>query len=162
QHSTYDDYWKHRGIDHREREVTVPVLNIGGWYDIFSKTTVDLINQVRASSRDRLARRNQFVVMGPWAHGVGTRQVGQLDFGKDASMNLGDLQFQGLDYGRQGPTAGAETVAQWPAIRLFVMGENRWRDEHEWPLKRTRLTSYYAHSGGRANTRAGDGTLNTT
>ncbi len=33
------------------------------------------------------------------------------------------------------------------------MGENRWRDEREWPLARTRYTPYYFHSGGRANTR---------
>src|SRR5204863_10190171 len=44
-------------------------------------------------------------------------------------------------------------------IRIFVMGENRWRDEHEWPLKRTRFTKYYLHSGGRANSLLGDGTL---
>src|SRR5262249_23046532 len=43
EHHTYDDYWKHRGIGQRHGEVTVPVLNIGGWYDIFSKTTVDLV-----------------------------------------------------------------------------------------------------------------------
>jgi putative CocE/NonD family hydrolase len=39
------------------------------------------------------------------------------------------------------------------------MGENRWRDEHEWPLARTRYTPYYLRSGGRADTAAGDGTL---
>jgi uncharacterized protein len=40
-----------------------------------------------------------------------------------------------------------------------VMGGNRWRDEYEWPLARTRYTPYYFHSGGRANTADGDGTL---
>ena len=39
------------------------------------------------------------------------------------------------------------------------MGENRWRDENEWPLRRTRSTSYYLHSAGHANTAAGDGLL---
>ena len=34
---------------------------------------------MRESSRDRLARRNQLVIMGPWAHGVGVRKVGELD-----------------------------------------------------------------------------------
>jgi putative CocE/NonD family hydrolase len=46
-----------------------------------------------------------------------------------------------------------------PPVRIFVMGENVWRDENEWPLARTRWTKYYLHSGGRANTLAGDGTL---
>ena len=39
------------------------------------------------------------------------------------------------------------------------MGANRWRDEHEWPLARTRLTPMYLVSKGRANTLSGDGAL---
>jgi putative CocE/NonD family hydrolase len=46
-------------------------------------------------------------------------------------------------------------------IRLFVMGANRWRDEWEWPLARTQFTPYYLHSGGRANSLFGDGSLST-
>jgi putative CocE/NonD family hydrolase len=46
-------------------------------------------------------------------------------------------------------------------IRIFVMGENVWRDEHEWPLKRTAWTKFFLHSSGQANTAAGDGRLST-
>ena len=155
-HHTYDDYWKQRGIGQRHNEVTVPVLNIGGWYDIFSKTTVDLVNRVRATSRDKLARRNQFVVMGPWAHGVGVRKVGELDFGEDAKLNLGELQFQWFEYWLRGRDTGVEN---WPALKIFVMGENRWRGEHEWPLARTKFTSYFLHGAGQANAAKGDGKL---
>ena len=56
--------------------MTVPILNIGGWYDIFSKTTVELPAKVRASSNDCEVRRNQFVVMGPWTHGAGRARWG--------------------------------------------------------------------------------------
>ena len=158
EHHTYDDYWKQRGIDGRHRDITVPILNVGGWYDIFSKTTVDLVNRVRAVSRDLKARRNQFVIMGPWAHGVGVRQVGEIDFGEEAKLNLGELQFQWFEYWLKGRATGVEN---WPALKIFVMGENRWRAEHEWPLQRTKFTSYYLHSAGRANTAAGDGALDT-
>jgi len=44
-------------------------------------------------------------------------------------------------------------------VKIFVMGENRWRDEREWPLARTRYTPYFLHSGGRANSDRGDGVL---
>ena len=44
-------------------------------------------------------------------------------------------------------------------MRLFVMGENRWRDESEWPLKRTNYTKVFLHSRGRANSLSGDGSL---
>jgi putative CocE/NonD family hydrolase len=39
------------------------------------------------------------------------------------------------------------------------MGENRWRDEQDWPLPRARATKYFLHSAGRANTLDGDGRL---
>lgn len=157
-HSSHDDYWQQRGINHSYTNVTAPILNIGGWYDIFSKTTLDLVSRVRASSRDREARRNQFVIMGPWAHGVGARKVGEVDFGADAPLKLDDLQFQWFEYWLKGRETG---VQDWPACYLFVMGENRWRGEHEWPLKRTRYTPYYLHSAGRARALKGDGALST-
>ena len=37
-------------------------------------------------------------------------------------------------------------------IRIFVMGLNRWRDEYEWPLARTRYVSYFLHDGGVLDT----------
>jgi uncharacterized protein len=46
-----------------------------------------------------------------------------------------------------------------PPVRLFVMGGDGWRDEHEWPLARTEFTPYYLSSGGSANSRFGDGRL---
>ncbi len=157
-HSEYDDYWRARSIELRYADVTVPALNIGGWYDIFSKATIELTDRVRASSRDRHVRRSQLVIMGPWAHGVGVRKVGELDFGQDAVLNLSSLQFRWFEYWLRDQNTGVE---DWPAYLLFIMGENRWRAEHEWPLKRTQYTPYYLHSGGKANTAAGDGTLST-
>ncbi len=158
QHSTYDDYWKRRSIENRHSEVTVPILNIGGWYDIFSKITLEMSGKVRASSRDRAVRRNQFVIIGPWAHGVGVRKVGDLDFGAEAALNIGERQFKWFQYWlKEGETG----VQDWPAYYLFVMGENRWHAENEWPLKRTELVSYYLHSSGKANSSKGDGSLGT-
>jgi hypothetical protein len=155
-HPTYDDYWKIRGIDYGYREVTVPTLNIGGWYDIFSKATLDLTAGVRAKSRNASARTNQYVIIGPWAHGVGGRRTGRLDFGPQAELKVFSRQADWFDYWLKGKDT---KIREWPPYYLFVMGENQWRGENEWPLKRTRYTPYYLHSGGRANTLRGDGSL---
>ncbi len=155
-HPTYDDYWRARSIDDRFSQITVPVLNIGGWYDIFSKPVLDDVERVRHRSTNRLARRNVLVVVGPWGHGAGGRKLGEMDFGPDARLDLGQLQFQWFEYWLKEKETGVEN---WPAIRLFVMGENLWRNEHEWPLARTRYTRWYLHSGGQANRRTGDGRL---
>ncbi|HZI50085.1 MAG TPA: CocE/NonD family hydrolase, partial [Pyrinomonadaceae bacterium] len=44
-------------------------------------------------------------------------------------------------------------------VQLFIMGDNVWRDEQEFPLARTRYTKYYLHSSKGANSVAGDGVL---
>ena len=46
-------------------------------------------------------------------------------------------------------------------VRIFVMGENVWRYEDEWPLARAEETKYYLHSRGQANSLNGDGALST-
>ena len=50
-------------------------------------------------------------------------------------------------------------MADEKPVRIFVMGENRWRMEDSWPLERAVTTNFYLHSGGRANTLNGDGSL---
>jgi uncharacterized protein len=155
-HPTYDTYWKQRGIDYRYAEITVPTLNVGGWYDIFSKATLDLITGVRTKSQSPEARTNAFVIIGPWGHGAGGRKLGELDFGEAAELKVYSRQFDWYEHWLKGRDL---KIHDWPPYYLFVMGENKWRGEHEWPLKRTQFTPYYLHSGGRANTLQGDGSL---
>lgn len=156
-HSTYDEYWKQRGIDDQFSEVTVPVLNIGGWYDIFSKATIEQISQVRDCSDNVAMRRNQCLIMGPWVHGISKDgKVGEMDFGKDSYIEVSDKEFDWFEYWLKGKNTG---VQHWPPYTIFVMGENEWRGENEWPLARTQYTSIYLNSNGKANTLNGDGTL---
>jgi len=44
-------------------------------------------------------------------------------------------------------------------VKIFVMGKNVWREEDDWPLARARSTRYFLHSGGKANSLKGDGSL---
>lgn len=46
------------------------------------------------------------------------------------------------DYWLKGIDTG---IMNEPPIKLFVMGENKWRFEKEWPLARTEWTKYYLH-----------------
>lgn len=156
-HPHYEDYWATRGVRGRWQDITVPICAVGGWYDIFAKSVFDHINAVRAMSRSQQARKHQHLIMGPWAHGISSDgKVGDLNFGKQSLIELRDLQTKWFDYWMKGEQPGAD---QWPAFRIFVMGRNQWRDEQEWPLKRTQYTPYYFHSQGAANTAEGDGTL---
>lgn len=50
------------------------------------------------------------------------------------------------DYWLKGIDTG---IMEEPPIKLFVMGANKWRDEHEWPLARTEWTKFYLQSRER-------------
>jgi len=158
-HPHFDEYWAARGVRNQWQDITVPSCSVGGWYDIFSRSVFEHINAVRKMSRSQDARKHQHLVMGPWAHGISSDgKVGDLNFGAESLINLRRLQTKWFDYWLKGDKTGADT---WPAFRIFVMGSNKWRDEQQWPLERTKYTLYYFHSEGAANTADGDGKLTT-
>src|SRR5262249_21951221 len=51
-----------------------------------------------------------------------------------------------------GTPAGTSTGPGGGGVRLFVMGDNVWRDEPAWPLERAVPTRYFLHSDGRLAT----------
>ncbi|MFH1742180.1 MAG: CocE/NonD family hydrolase [bacterium] len=163
-HLYYDEYWKKRTIADRLDEITTPICVVGGWYDIFAKSALEHVGRVRTTSASKKARQHQHVVIGPWIHGGDEKgKVGDLDFGKKDEVRMWrvywDLETRWFDYWLKGKETGVEDL---PPYRIFVMGRNEWRDEQEWPLKRTRYTAFYIHSNGSANTLDGDGTLSKT
>jgi len=129
--------------------IDVPAYNIGGWYDIFIQGTLQNFADLRAGQGKGNANRNR-VLIGPWAHANLTNTVGDVDFGFIANAGFINLQsdITGLtqrwfDYWLKGIDNG---VLNEPPVKIFVMGENAWRDEHEWPLARTQYTPFYLHS----------------
>jgi putative CocE/NonD family hydrolase len=135
EHSTDDDYWRGLSINRRYEQVTVPALNVGGWYDVFLGGTLE--NFRGAGSR---------LIVGPWVHGNAwntwpTESFPAFD-GKDAV----DLDAEQLAFFAD-PDAG-------PRVRIFVMGTNVWRDEENWPLARAVDTPWFLHAGGSLSTDA--------
>ena len=97
-------------------------------------------------------------MQGPWwIKDLGEQgEFGDVTMGPDASIDLLGEHLRWYDRRLRNVDNG---IDEEPPIRLFVMGANRWRSEHEWPLARTRFTDFYLHSGGSANTLDGDGRL---
>ena len=149
----------------KHEQVTAPTLNVGGWYDIFLKDTIENFKIMREQGSTPEARQSKLLI-GPWIHGGVSNPIGELNFGFGASAALIDLkidfvslQVRWFDQFLKGVDTGMLNEAP---IKLFVMGANVWRDEQEWPLARAVDTRYYLHSNGHANTSQGDGVLNTS
>jgi len=158
-HPTLDDYWKEQSYQDKLLDATVPILHVSGWYDdVLVGTTENYVNlTTRAAAAE--AREKQWLLIGPWGHRVNTsRRLGDVDFGPEALIDFDAVQLRWFDRWLKGEDNGVESD---PRVRVFVMGENRWRSESEWPIGRTRYVEYFLHSGGRANSLFGDGRLDT-
>ncbi len=158
-HPTLDDYWKEQSYQEQLLDATVPILHVSGWYDdVLVGTTENYVNLTTRGATDD-ARQKQWLLIGPWGHRVNTtRRLGDVDFGPEALIDFDASQLRWFDRWLKGDDNGVESD---PRVRIFVMGENQWRDENEWPIGRTRYVEYFLHSGGRANSLFGDGRLDT-
>jgi uncharacterized protein len=158
-HATRDAYWDENSFEQSQDQVGVPALSISGWYDIFLKGLLADHNEIVKRGKTAAARDGKRMMIGPWVHSIGLNPVGDIDFGPEASVDLSRVQLRWYDHWLKDMSNG---VATEPPIKLFVMGENYWRYEREWPLARTVYTKYYLQSGGRANSLNGDGALSTS
>jgi putative CocE/NonD family hydrolase len=159
-HPTYDDYWANLDVSVRHDSLNVAALNIGGWYDIFLKGTIDNFTGMRANAPAAVRNRQQ-LLLAAWNHSGISRgnPIGAHDFGVRATGAMIDsdgIQLRWFDRWLRDIDNGVDGE---PPVRLFVMGTNAWRREQEWPLARTDWQEWFLHSGGRANSLHGDGVL---
>lgn len=159
-HPTLDDYWRRQAYQEKLLATKVPILHVSGWYDDVLVGTLENFVNLTTRATDLAERERQWMLIGPWPHAVNsTSRLAGIDFGPDAVIDFDGVQRRFFDRWLKGIENGQERD---PRVRLFVMGANEWRDEREWPLARARQVSWYLHSGGRANSLVGDGTLSTT
>jgi len=159
-HSVDGPFWDRTDVLSRAAEIDTPTLHVGSWYDSFQPDGQRMFRAMRDGAPSAAARRGQKLIMGPWGHipysHPTTQGAGEAEFGPEALIDLHAIQLRYFDHLLKGVDTG---LLDEPPVRIFVMGENVWRDEQEWPLARTRYTPLYLHSGGAANSVRGDGTL---
>ncbi len=158
-HPSYDDYWRATAPREAYGQITVPALNVGGWYDLFLHGTLANYAGMKARGGSDAARRHQRLVIGPWAHGPMDGWFPERGYGLLAGIEVAGLtrlQLRWFDWLLRGTDTG---LAGGKPVRLFVMGANVWRDEDDWPLPGTEYVDYFLHSRGLANTAGGDGSL---
>ena len=115
-------------LDHRDQvaDVTVPVSSIGGWYDIFLPG--QLLDYQILQSAGRPAR----LTVGPWTHaspgGFRTSMQETIGFGLACAR-------------------GEEPAPRAP-VRLYVMGEEAWRDFDSWPPPGYAASRFHLRPGG--------------
>ncbi len=152
EHSVPDAWTDQLLFRDRHQNVTVPSLTIAGWHDLLLAADLEHFQGMKANAGSELARTQSRLVIGPWAHGMFLHVVGQVDFGfrsngmfLDLKEDLTKLQLRWFSRWLKDEQNGFDDEAP---VKLFIQGTNRWRDEDEWPLKRTQYVPYYFHADG--------------
>src|SRR5580704_13833006 len=164
-HPSYDEYWKQWSIEEHFSDIRVPALHIGGWYDIFLTGTLRNYMGIKAHGGSEEARNGQRLLIQIGGHAGFGRRIGDVEFGDEALkfsstqvvLDWYDYLFKGVqnEFATEGAGAGKP-------VHIFVMGENKYHEESDWPPPQAKSTRYFLRSGGAANSLAGDGALSTT
>jgi uncharacterized protein len=163
-HPDRDDYWPGPGEriapgrngPGKYNKILVPTFNIAGWYDQVSQATIN--NYVGMATYGPAEHRNHHkLMMGPWVHGgLFQAKQGELIFPNQAAPNGNEWRLRWFDHWLKEMDNGFDKE---PPVYIYVMGADLWRNECEWPLKRTQYTKYFLHSQGHANSLMGNGKL---
>ncbi|MGB0005527.1 MAG: CocE/NonD family hydrolase [Candidatus Sulfotelmatobacter sp.] len=159
-HPDYDEYWKQWSIEENFSKIAVPMLQVGGWYDIFNAGTLRNYMGAKAHGATEAARTEQHLLIEIGGHSGFGRRIGDVDFGPHAMENVyTDVILDWYDFLFKGIK---NQFATDKPVKLFVMGANEYRQEDDWPPPQARNTKYFLHSTGKANSVRGDGSLSTS
>ncbi|MDP7133598.1 MAG: CocE/NonD family hydrolase [Planctomycetota bacterium] len=157
-HTTFDDFWSAYSMKFRYHDVEAPALFITGWYDNLVHEGFKCFKGLTTKSMSPEVRAQSKIIIGPWSHkSIGSEEaIGDIAYGINARVDIPGEHIRWYDRRLKGIENGIDDE---PPVRIFVMGENAWRSENEWPLARTQYAHFYLHSRGRANSLHGDGGL---
>lgn len=156
QHSPWEPWWDWAELRDKYANVHAAVLNLSGWYDEAygpDGATTNFNGLLR--TRKRLPNSATRTIIGPWVHGVESTQTpkaGDRSFPPNAVLDYDSTVLDWMDHYLRGIDNGVEKQAP---VRLYVMGDNVWRDEQAWPLARARSTHYYLSGSTSKSSRSG-------
>ncbi len=154
-HQTLDHYWNRICYQRRFSFIDLPVLHISGWYDDEQVGTFLNYEGMRHHSATAFSRENQGLIIGPWGHSVNSSI--STDLIKFGSKEIIDLEGIEVDWFHKFLSSSGKRRGR--IVKVFLMGENKWLDLDDWPYIRGKQRKFFLSSGGKANSRFGDGVL---
>ena len=143
-HPNYDAFWKRQSLEPRLTKVTVPTLNVGGWYDQEDFRGPQRIYELL----ERHDREDQnFLVVGPWNHGQWdgrADRLGRVTWGGDTARHYRE-KIQAPFFARYLKGKGDAP----PEARVFQTGANKWETYDRWPPKEAAARRFYLQPGGK-------------
>jgi putative CocE/NonD family hydrolase len=158
--SDYDAHWQTLGMQWQKyyaQTADVPMLHVGGWYDIYLRGTIENFRSLAALKKSPMR-----LLIGPWTHHGNTADfAGDVEFGPAAAITDFDTVFhlQWFDQFLKGRRSSAGSDAP---VRYFLMGAGDghkdergrlyhggvWRDADQWPPRTAQRVEFYLHADG--------------
>jgi uncharacterized protein len=145
-HPNYDAFWQRQAMRPYLTRVTVPTLNVAGWWDqedFYGPVTI-----YRELEKHDSGSRN-FLVVGPWRHGGWAggpgQKLGKIDFGSPTSEYF-RTRIEAPFFAYYLKDKGE---LRQPEATVFESGSNRWRTFDAWPPRNATTRSLYFHADGR-------------
>jgi putative CocE/NonD family hydrolase len=158
-HPTPHDYWRNLSVDHRFGEIAVPVFMTAGWYDFFLDQQLNDFQLFREKAPVEVRQKTR-ILIGPWNHAFFNGHQGRYGI-RQRALELIPFEFvkeikDWYDFTLKKADNG---WAKRAPVRLYVLGQNEWRDEMDWPPRGTVAKQYYLTAGHSARSLSGDGSL---
>jgi putative CocE/NonD family hydrolase len=147
-HPDYDAFWQREAVMQYLDRVTVPTLNVAGWWDQEDfYGPLKIYETLEPHDRNRL----NYLVVGPWNHGGwrgrSGKKLGNIDFGDSTAVHFKrNIEVPWFAYWLKD-----KGTLQLAEATTFEAGANAWRSHDSWPPPPTVATPrrLYFHAGGR-------------
>jgi putative CocE/NonD family hydrolase len=159
EHPSYDEYWARLDLEPHYRDIEVPALSSGAWYDIFQIGTVRNFQRMRTKGGSQAARQGTKLLMNCCGHAGTSGQInwGPANTDPDLTVRFFERYVKGVDNGWEDEPDVHMDVLVPPDTGL--VGTSFGLTADSFPLRGTKYETFYLASRGRANTRLGDGEL---
>jgi hypothetical protein len=146
-HPNYDEFWQKQAVPPYLNRVTVPNLNVAGWWD---QEDFYGPQKIYETLEKQDSRHWNYFVAGPWNHGgwaggAGSA-LGRIQFGSETSKYFREkIQAAWFAYWLKDKGQLPFTEAM-----TFQTGTNQWQTYDEWPPRRNiQPRRLYFQAGGR-------------
>ena len=163
-HRKNDGFWRFSNIiEYADEHKDIPIFMMGGWYDLFSRSTTETYIALRKNLKGPI-----YLIMGPWSHNDMKRSNGEVDFGPDAELNMAPIRRAWYNRWLKGIETNFDKHVPFQSlVRLFVMGTGDghktasgklyhggyWRNADDYPLPEAKPTKYYLYTNGGLSTK---------
>ncbi len=141
-HPDHDDFWAPLDLARRFDAIDLPALHLVG---LFDKFRYGATRNFRALADRGVAP--QWLVLGPWTHGIPVRaEASQRFFGPASEVDVRALVLRWHAHWLRRADDG---LLDEPPVRVWVQGADEWRSAPDWPLPGTRTTPLHLRFDGR-------------